>query len=127
MQKQTPENSDEKVQIRTFKSRIVFLQVIFAAVIIIFIIYLFCIQVLDIRKYRIKAQNQRRGSSFSLRGDIYDRNGIKLAGDTIYYDIFARPADYVHDEEELAKILAPILKVSQYTLMEKLKRNEPLK
>ncbi len=120
------ENNNEVKQIKTFQSRIIWLQILFASVILIFIVYLFCIQVLDLRQYRLKAQNQRRGSTFSLRGDIYDRNGIKLAGDTIYYDIFARPADYVHDEEELAKILAPILKVSQFNLTETLKRNEPL-
>lgn len=126
MYKQNPEDDNEKKQIKIFQGRIIGLQIFFAGVIILFIVYLFCIQVLDIHKYRIKAQNQRRGSSFSLRGDIYDRNGIKLAGDTIFYDIFARPADYVHDEEELAKILAPILKVSQFNLTEKLKRREPL-
>ena len=60
-----------------------------------------------------KAKKQRKASSFIMRGNIYDRNGIKLATDTIYYDIFARKDDFVHSPEELAKILAPILKISQ--------------
>ena len=72
------------------------------------------------------ARNQRRASAFVMRGDIYDRNGIKLATDTVYYDIFARRADYVHEPEELARILAPILKVSQYDLTEKLRQNTSL-
>lgn len=115
-----------KEQIKIFKQRIIFIQGLIATFVLLFIAYLFANQVLDIRKYRIKAQNQRRSSSLVLRGDIYDRNGIKLAGDTIFYDIFARRADYVHTPEELAKILAPILKISQMNLTEKLKRKEPI-
>ena len=61
-----------------------------------------------------------------MRGNIYDRNGIKLATDTVYYDIFARKADFVHSPEELAKLLAPILKISQYDLTEKLKQDVKL-
>ena len=106
-----------------FAKRLAFFQLIFLAAIIGFIIYLFCVQILDVRHFRIKAKNQRRASAFVMRGDIYDRNGIKLATDTVYYDIFARKADYVHEPEELAKILAPILKVSQFDLTEKLRYN----
>lgn len=113
-------------QIKLFKFRIIIVQGFIAFLVLLFIAYLFANQVLDVRKYRIKAQNQRLASSFVLRGDIYDRNGIKLAGDTIFYDIFARRADYVHSPEELAKILAPILKISQVNLTEKLKRKEPI-
>ena len=123
-QKKLEESSKE--QVKTFQSRVLWLQIGFAVIIIIFIAYLFAIQVLDIRKYRVKAQNQRQASSFVLRGDIYDRNGIKLAGDTIFYDVFARRADFVHSPEELAKILAPILKESQFNLTEKLKRKDPM-
>ena len=61
-----------------------------------------------------------------MRGNIYDRNGIKLATDTVYYDIFARKADFVHTPEELAKILAPILKISQVDLTEKLRQDVAL-
>ena len=113
-------------QMKTFQQRLVWLQIGFAAVIVLFIVYLFANQVLDVRNYRMKAKNQRRASSFILRGDIYDRNGIKLAGDTIFYDIFARRADYAHEPEELAKILSPILKISQVNLTEKLKRKDPM-
>lgn len=106
-----------------FKHRLTIIQLIFLIAILTFVVYLFCIQVLDTRKFRVKAKNQRRASAFVMRGDIYDRNGIKLATDTVYYDIFARRADYVHEPEDLAKKLAPILKVSQYDLTEKLRRN----
>ena len=118
----------EKEQRRNkiFLKRLTIIQALFLLAIILFILYLFGIQVLDIRHFRVKAKNQRRASAFVMRGDIYDRNGIKLATDTVYYDIFARRADYVHEPEELAKILAPILKISQYDLTEKLRQNTSL-
>jgi len=109
-----------------FKKRMTIFQLLFLIAILAFIVYLFCIQILDVRHFRVKAKNQRRASAFVMRGDIYDRNGIKLATDTVYYDIFARRADYVHEPEELAKILAPILKISQYDLTEKLRKNTSL-
>lgn len=55
-----------------------------------------------------------------MRGDIFDRNGIKLASDKISYDVYAHPADYDYSPEELAKMLAPYLKISTATLVQKL-------
>lgn len=111
---------------KMFSDRLMWFQAGFLCLILLFIIYLFCVQVLDVRHFRVKAKNQRKASSFVMRGDIYDRNGIKLATDTVYYDIFARKADFVHTPEELAKMLAPILKISQYDLTEKLRQNVSL-
>ncbi len=119
-------DSKNKIKSKMFSDRLMTIQVIFLGILIVFIIYLFCVQVFDIRHFRVKAKNQRRASAFVMRGDIYDRNGIKLATDTVYYDIFARKADFVHEPEELAKILAPILKISQYDLTEKLRQNVAL-
>ena len=114
---------DKKSKNTIFSDWLMRYQIVFLILLMLFIIYLFCVQVLDIKHFRIKAKNQRRSSAFVLRGDIYDRNGYKLATDTVYYDIFARRADYVHEPEELAKLLAPILKLSQYDLTEKLRQN----
>ena len=111
---------------KMFSDRLMWFQAGFLCLILLFIIYLFCVQVLDVRHFRVKAKNQRKASSFVMRGDIYDRNGIKLATDTVYYDIFARKADFVHTPEELAKMLAPILKISQYDLTEKLRQHVSL-
>ncbi len=111
---------------QVFLKRLTIIQGVFLFFILLFILYLFAVQVLDARHFRTKAKNQRRASSFVMRGDIYDRNGIKLATDTVYYDIFARKADYVHKPEELAKLLAPILKISQFDLTEKLRQNTSL-
>ena len=100
-----------------------FLFILFAVALII---HLFFIQVIDIKKYKVKARKQRASQNFAVRGDIYDRNGIKLATDTVYFDIFARKEDFVHSPEELAKILAPILKISQVDLTEKLRQDVSL-
>ena len=117
---------DKPNKSKIFSERMLFLQGIFTFLIVGFILYLFCIQVIDIKEYRTKAKKQRRASSFVMRGNIYDRNGIKLATDTLYFDIFARKDDFVHTPEELAKLLAPILKISQVNLTEKLKQDVPL-
>ena len=111
---------------KMFTDRLMFLQMIFVVLVGLFIVYLFAVQVLDCKHNRIRAKNQRKAATFVMRGDIYDRNGIKLVTDTVYYDIFARKAEYVHTPEELAKMLAPILKISQVNLTEKLKQNDPV-
>ena len=111
---------------KMFSERLMIIQIIFVIFVAFFILYLFLVQVFDVRHFRQKARNQRRASSFVMRGNIYDTNGIKLATDTVYYDIFARKADFQHEPEELAKMLAPILKISQVNLTEKLKQDVPL-
>ena len=111
---------------KVFANRLMILQMIFVVLVGLFIIYLFAVQVFDVRHFRIKAKNQRRAYSFVMRGNIYDRNGIKLATDMVYYDIFARRDDFVHTPEELAKMLAPILKVNQFDLTQKLKQDSPM-
>ena len=111
---------------KIFSERLMWLQIVFVILIALFVIYLFAVQVLDVRHFRIKAKNQRRANSFVMRGNIFDRNGIKLATDTVYYDIYVRRDDIVHKPEELAKMLAPILKMSQMTLLEKINQDIPL-
>ncbi len=81
----------------------------------------------DGKHYRDKAKKQRRAYSFVMRGNIYDRNGIKLVTDTVYYDIFARRDDFVHTPEELAELLSPILNIPYVSLVEKnLNKKDPL-
>ena len=111
---------------RLLSERLMWLQIVFVILIALFVIYLFAVQVLDVRHFRIKAKNQRRANSFVMRGNIYDRNGIKLATDTLYYDIYIRRDDIDHKPEELARMLAPILKISQMTLLEKINQDVPL-
>lgn len=121
------QQQDKSNKNKIFAQRLMWLQIIFVVLIAGFVIYLLRIQVFDLKfHYQTKAKRQRRASSFVMRGNIYDRNGIKLATDTVYYDIFARKDDFVHTPEELAKLLAPILKVSQINLTEKLKQDVPV-
>lgn len=111
---------DKVKRFKTFDKRLGCWQVAFAFFAIALIIYLFLIQIVDIKHYRLRAKRQRSSRNFVMRGDIFDRNGIKLASDKISFDVYAHPSDYDHSPEELAKILAPYLKISTATLVEKL-------
>ncbi len=119
-------NTDRSSKNRMFSERILWLQVIFLSAIVLFVFYLIFVQVFDGKHYRDKAKKQRRAYSFVMRGNIYDRNGIKLVTDTVYYDIFARRDDFVHTPEELAELLSPILNIPYVSLVEKLKQKDPL-
>ncbi len=125
LRKREPENEIEK-RSKTFDKIMGFLHIFFAIFMTLLIIYLFFIMVIDVGKYRAKARSQRVGRIFSMRGDIFDRNGIKLATDKVYSDVYAHPADYDHSPEELAKILAPILKMPKDILLQKLKKPGPV-
>lgn len=108
---------------KSFDKILSWLYILFILFAVALIIHLFFIQVIDIKKYRVRARNQRAGQNFSVRGDIYDRNGIKLATDKVFYNIFARRADYDEEEsspENIAKQLAPILNMSKEQLLKKL-------
>ncbi len=108
---------------KSFDRILSWLYILFILFAVALIIHLFFIQVIDIKKYRVKARNQRAGQNFAVRGDIYDRTGLKLATDKVFYNVFARRADYDEDEsspEVIAKKLAPILKMSKEELLKKL-------
>ncbi len=108
---------------RSFDRILSWLYILFILFAAALIIHLFFIQVIDIKKYRVKARNQRASRNFAVRGDIYDRTGLKLATDKVFYNVFARRADYDDEEsspEVIAKKLAPILKVSKEDLLKKL-------
>lgn len=119
-------NNAKLTKNKTFSNRLVGLHIVFAVAVLLFIVHLILIQLVDVKHFRVKAKKQRQAYSFVMRGSIFDRNGIKLATDTVYYNIFARKDDFVHTPEELAKLLAPILKISQVNLTEKLKQDTPL-
>ena len=98
------------------------LNIAYIFIIIILLIHLFVLQIIDPHRYRERGKMQRASHDFELRGDIYDRNGIKLATDRIYYNIYARPVDYTKREnpEILGNLLAPILGIPKQTLIKKL-------
>ncbi len=105
---------------REFDKRIGCLRLIFVVIISLLITHLFIIQILDVKKFRNKAKNQRTSKLIALRGDIVDRNNMKLAGDKISYDIFAIKKDFDHEPRELAEILSPHLGIPVDKLTKKL-------
>lgn len=115
---------DKAKRFRTFDKRLGCWQVLFTAFAVGLMFYLFAIQVVDVKGYRLRAKKQRSSRNFIMRGDIFDRNGVKLASDRIYYDVYAHPDSYDSSPEELAKLLAPYLKISTATLVEKLSRKD---
>ena len=118
--------SKKEENFKNFDKRLGCWQVAFAVFAISLIIHLFVLQVIDLKKLRIRAKKQRSAQTFVLRGDIYDRNGIKLASDKVLFDVYARTPDYEHTPEELAEMLSPILKIPKYQLVRKLKRNDTM-
>lgn len=116
--------NDKAQRFKTFDKRLGCWQVAFAFFATILIIYLFLIQVVDIKNYRLRAKRQRSSRNFIMRGDIFDRNGIKLASDKISFDVYAHPADYDHSPEELANMLAPLLKIQKTKLIAQLSQKD---
>lgn len=98
------------------------LNIAYIFIIIILLFHLVILQVIDPHRYRERGKMQRASHDFELRGDIYDRNGIKLATDRIYYNIYARPVDYSKREspEKIAELFSPILGIPKQTLQKKL-------
>lgn len=111
---------DKRQKFRLFDKRLAVWQLFFVLFASGLIIHLFLIQIIDIKSYRLRAKKQRSSRNFVMRGDIFDRNGIKLASDKAIFDVYAHPSDYDHSPEELAKMLAPILKISTSNLVQKL-------
>ncbi|MBQ1612340.1 MAG: penicillin-binding protein 2, partial [Alphaproteobacteria bacterium] len=77
----------------------------------------------------IRAMKQRAGQNFAVRGDIFDRNGIKLATDDVFYNVFARRADYDDDDsspEAIANALAPILQIPKADLLKRLNSQDKI-
>ena len=105
---------------KKFESRMGCLQFIFNTFVILLLVYLFLTQVLDIRGYRDRAKFQRMSSPFILRGEIVDRNGVKLASDDTSFNVYAHPQYYDNTPEELAEKLQPFLGMSKGALVNKL-------
>ena len=98
------------------------LDILYVFVIVILLIHLTILQIIDPHRYRERGKMQRASHDFELRGDIYDRNGIKLATDRIYYNIYVRPVDYSKREtpEKIANLIAPVLNLNEKILLKKI-------
>jgi len=86
------------------------------------VIYLFLLQIVDIRHYKPKAQNQRYSKNFIMRGQIVDRNGLRLATDQTSYNLYVHREYFDHEPEELADILAPYLNLDKKTILNNIKK-----
>ncbi len=112
-----------KSRTRYCNSAVGWFDILYIVAIVILVIHLFVLQVFDFHRYRERGKMQRASHDFELRGDIYDRNGIKLATDRIYYNIYARPVDYSEKRENpqiISQLFAPVLGLNQQVLEKKL-------
>lgn len=97
------------------------LQVMFFLFALIIVLKLVQLQVIDSRDLKEKARQMRQPSrAFSFRGEIVDRNGIRLAASTTLYDVYAHPQYYSETPEKIASLLSPYLKQSKKELLDKL-------
>ena len=90
---------------------------------LIIIAKLFWVQVIQGPQLKEKASlNRQSERDLSFRGEIVDRNGVRLAGDATLYDIYAHPQYYNKktDLDLITSILAPALKQPKNELKEKL-------
>lgn len=101
----------------------ILLQSFFLLFAFILILQLIHLQVFDSGKLREKAKQMRQPlKAFTFRGEIVDRNGLRLASDTTLYDIYAHPKYYTEKPEKMAILLSPLLKKPSDVILEKLNK-----
>ena len=106
-------NRNSKEILKLVEKRIKFAHVLIMVVFFALILYLFLLQIFDIRHYKQKAINQRASKNFVMRGQIVDRNGLRLAVDKVSYDVSVHKLYLDYEPEELAEKIAPILKMDK--------------
>ena len=114
--------TSEKEKIKTIEMRIKIAHVFLLGLFLIAVIYLFLLQIADIKHYKARANNQRYSKSFVMRGQIVDRNGVRLAVDQVSYNIYAHREYFDHTPEELAVILSPHIGIDKKTLINTINR-----
>lgn len=114
------ENKESKIKM--VERRVKIAHMLMMAVFLSAVIYLFLLQIVDIRHYRQRALNQRYSRSFIMRGQITDRNGLRLAVDQTSYNVYAHREYFDHTPEELANQLAPLLKTDKKTIINQIKK-----
>lgn len=114
---------NEKERIKSIDMRIKYAHFILFVCFLSLIAYLFCLQIVDIRHYKPKAKNQRCSRNFVMRGQIVDRNGLRLATDQTSYNLYAHKEYFDHEPAELAEILAPYLGIDKSVLTKNLSKS----
>jgi len=101
----------------------VIMQSFFLFFAIILVLQLIHLQVFESGKLKEKARQMRQPlRSFTFRGEITDRNGLRLAADTTTYDIYAHPKYYNEKPDKIATLLSPLLRKPSDVLLEKLNK-----
>jgi cell division protein FtsI (penicillin-binding protein 3) len=103
----------------------VVLQSFFLLFALVLVIQLIRLQIFDHNKLLEKAKQMRQPlRSFTFRGEITDRNGLRLASDTTLYDIYAHPKYYNKDipPQKMAVLLSPYLGKPSDVILEKLNK-----
>ena len=103
-------------KMKSIEKRVKYAHVVILGLFCISIIYLFLLQIVDIRHYKVRAKNQRYSKNFIMRGQIVDRNGVRLAADTTSYNLYAHREYFDHEPSELAEILSPVIGVDKKTI-----------
>lgn len=89
----------------------------------VIIMKLFWLQIIKGHEFKEKASKNRQSErDFCFRGEIFDRNGVRLAGDSTIYDIYAHPQYYTNKATPalIASIVAPAIKKNKNELQQKL-------
>ena len=112
----------EKDKIKEVEMRIKIAHVFLLGLFSISVIFLFLLKIVDIKHYRVKAKNQRYSKNFIMRGQIVDRNGVRLATDQTSFNLYAHREYFDHSPEQLAEILAPYLNVDKKSIINSINR-----
>jgi cell division protein FtsI (penicillin-binding protein 3) len=111
-----------KLKPQKYKTTTLIMQALFLFFACLLVFKLFELQIIDPQNLKEKAKSMRMSKAFVFRGDIVDRNGVKLATDSTLYDIYAHPQYYADmTPEEIASKVAPYLNISKSALTNKLK------
>ena len=86
------------------------------------VLYLFLLQIVDIRHYKTKAKSQRYSKNFIMRGQIVDRNGVRLASDQTSFNLYAHREYFDHTPEELADLLSPLIGTDKKTIVKSINK-----
>lgn len=100
---------DNREKLKNIERRIKYAHVFVLGLFCVSIIYLFLLQIVDIRNYKAKAKNQRYSKNFIYRGQIVDRNGVRLATDQTSYNLYVHREYFDHEPSELASMLSPVI------------------
>ena len=103
----------------TVKKRLIFLFFCMTLAVVLLILRLFWLQLVVAGDLEAKAWEQwtRSVPAKAPRGAILDREGRLLAGSASSISILARPSQ-IQDKEETARLLAPILEISEERILE---------